>query len=45
LKSNPLIPRLGAPEDVPRAAVYLASADAAWITGIALDVAGGAVMV
>jgi 3-oxoacyl-[acyl-carrier protein] reductase len=37
--------RLGAPEDVARAAVYLASADAAWITGIVLDVAGGAVMV
>lgn len=37
--------RLGTPEDVAHAAVYLASADAAWITGIILDVAGGAVMV
>ena len=37
--------RLGTPEDVARAAVFLASADAAWITGIVLDVAGGAVMV
>jgi 3-oxoacyl-[acyl-carrier protein] reductase len=37
--------RLGTPEDVARAARYLASADAAWITGVILDVAGGAVMV
>ena len=36
--------RLGTPEDVARAALYLASDDAAWITGIVLDVAGGAVM-
>jgi NAD(P)-dependent dehydrogenase (short-subunit alcohol dehydrogenase family) len=27
-----------------RAALYLASEDASWITGIILDVAGGAVM-
>lgn len=37
--------RLGTPEDVARAAVFLASADSAWITGIVLDVAGGAVLV
>ncbi|HKA87046.1 MAG TPA: SDR family NAD(P)-dependent oxidoreductase [Haliangiales bacterium] len=37
--------RLGTPEDVARAALFLASDDAAWITGIILDVAGGAVMV
>jgi 3-oxoacyl-[acyl-carrier protein] reductase len=37
--------RLGTPEDVARAALYLASGDAAWITGIVLDVAGGAVLV
>jgi 3-oxoacyl-[acyl-carrier protein] reductase len=36
--------RLGTPEDVARAALYLVSEDAAWITGIILDVAGGAVM-
>jgi 3-oxoacyl-[acyl-carrier protein] reductase len=36
--------RLGTPEDVARAALFLASDNAAWITGIALDVAGGAVM-
>jgi 3-oxoacyl-[acyl-carrier protein] reductase len=39
------IPRLGTPEDVARAARFLASDDAAWITGVILDVAGGAVMV
>jgi 3-oxoacyl-[acyl-carrier protein] reductase len=38
------IRRLGTPEDVARAAVYLASDDAAWITGVILDVSGGAVM-
>jgi len=37
--------RLGTPEDVARAAVFLASEDSAWITGIVVDVAGGAVMV
>ena len=36
--------RLGTPEDVARAAVYLASEDAGWITGVILDVSGGAVM-
>jgi 3-oxoacyl-[acyl-carrier protein] reductase len=39
------IRRLGTPEDVARAALYLASDEAAWITGIVLDVTGGAVMV
>ena len=37
--------RLGTPDDVARAALYLVSEDASWITGIVLDVAGGAVMV
>ena len=37
--------RLGTPEDVARAALYLVSVEAAWITGVILDVAGGAVMV
>src|SRR5262245_44285115 len=39
------IKRLGTPEDVAHAALYLAPDDAAWIAGIILDVAGGAVMV
>jgi len=37
--------RLGTPEDVARAALFLASEEAGWITGIVVDVAGGAVMV
>jgi len=38
------IRRLGTPEDVARAARYLASDEAAWITGVILDVAGGSVL-
>ena len=37
--------RLGTPEDVAFAAVFLASDSAAWITGVTLDVAGGYVMI
>ena len=36
--------RLGTPDDIARAALFLASEQADWITGIVLDVAGGAVM-
>jgi 3-oxoacyl-[acyl-carrier protein] reductase len=39
------IKRLGTPEDVAHAALFLATEDAAWITGVVLDVTGGAVMV
>ncbi len=39
------IRRLGVPDDVAQAALYLASEQSAWITGIVIDVAGGAVMV
>ena len=36
--------RLGTPEDVAAAALFLASEGSSWITGVVLDVAGGAVM-
>jgi 3-oxoacyl-[acyl-carrier protein] reductase len=36
--------RLGTPQDVANAAVFLASGDAAWITGEVLDITGGAAM-
>jgi 3-oxoacyl-[acyl-carrier protein] reductase len=39
------IRRLGTPEDVANTALFLASEDASWITGVILDVAGGATMV
>jgi NAD(P)-dependent dehydrogenase (short-subunit alcohol dehydrogenase family) len=39
------IRRLGTPDDVARAALFLASDESAWITGLIVDVAGGAVMV
>src|SRR3989440_10508345 len=44
LESHP-VRRLGTPEDVASAALYLASDEAAWIAGIILEVAGGATMV
>lgn len=44
IDSHP-VRRLGVPEDVAQAALFLVSDDAAWITGVVLDVAGGAVMV
>ncbi|MGF6885686.1 NAD(P)-dependent dehydrogenase (short-subunit alcohol dehydrogenase family) [Nocardia sp. GAS34] len=36
--------RLGTPDDVASAALFLASAASSWITGITLDIAGGSVM-
>lgn len=38
------IRRLGTPDDVARAALFLASDESSWITGQIIDVAGGAVM-
>jgi 3-oxoacyl-[acyl-carrier protein] reductase len=37
--------RLGTPDDVARAALFLASDQSDWITGLIVDVSGGAVMV
>jgi hypothetical protein len=42
IQSHPLR-RLGTPQDVAQAAVYLASDEASWITGVVLDISGGAV--
>ena len=38
------IRRLGTPDDVARAALFLASDESSWITGQIIDVSGGAVM-
>jgi 3-oxoacyl-[acyl-carrier protein] reductase len=37
--------RLGTPEDVAHAALFLASEASSWITGVTLDVAGGQIMI
>ena len=39
------IRRLGTPDDIAHAALFLASDEASWISGIVVDVAGGATMV
>lgn len=44
IDSHP-IKRLGTRDDIANAALFLASDESAWITGIILDIAGGAVMV
>ena len=40
-KEHAVLPRLGTPRDIGRACVFLASDDAAWITGTTLAVDGG----
>jgi 3-oxoacyl-[acyl-carrier protein] reductase len=44
LRQSHPIRRLGTPDDVARAALYLAGDGAGWITGVTLDVAGGSVL-
>jgi 3-oxoacyl-[acyl-carrier protein] reductase len=44
MMENHPIHRLGTPEDVAEAALFLASDAASWITGVILDVAGGSVL-
>jgi 3-oxoacyl-[acyl-carrier protein] reductase len=36
--------RMGVPEDVAAAALFLASESAGWLTGVTVDVAGGRIM-
>jgi 3-oxoacyl-[acyl-carrier protein] reductase len=45
LRQTHPIQRLGTPEDVAQAALFLASDDSSWISGVTLDVAGGSVLV
>jgi 3-oxoacyl-[acyl-carrier protein] reductase len=39
------VQRLGMPDDVAHAALFLASDRSAWVSGVTLDVAGGSVLV
>ena len=36
--------RLGTPQDVAHAALYLVADGASWVSGVVLDVAGGSVL-
>jgi hypothetical protein len=45
LRDTHPIRRLGTPEDVAQTALFLASDNSAWISGIVVDVAGGSVLV
>jgi 3-oxoacyl-[acyl-carrier protein] reductase len=38
------VPRLGTPDDVAQAALFLASEQSGWVSGVTLDVAGGSVL-
>jgi 3-oxoacyl-[acyl-carrier protein] reductase len=45
LRHSHPVQRLGTPEDVARAALFLASDHSSWISGVTLDIAGGSVLV
>jgi 3-oxoacyl-[acyl-carrier protein] reductase len=45
LRESHPIRRLGTPEDVAQTALFLASDNSAWVSGIVVDVAGGSVLV
>jgi 3-oxoacyl-[acyl-carrier protein] reductase len=44
LRAQHPVRRLGIPDDVAQAALFLAADTASWISGVVLDVAGGAVL-
>ena len=45
LRASHPVQRLGTPDDVAQAALFLASEHSSWVSGITLDIAGGAVLV
>lgn len=45
LRHSHPVQRLGTPEDVAEAALFLASDEAGWVSGVTLDIAGGSVLV
>jgi len=45
LRQSHPVQRLGTPDDVAHAALFLASDQSSWISGITLDIAGGSVLV
>jgi 3-oxoacyl-[acyl-carrier protein] reductase len=45
LRQSHPVQRLGCPEDVAEAALYLASDHAGWVSGVTLDIAGGSVLI
>jgi 3-oxoacyl-[acyl-carrier protein] reductase len=45
LRDDHPVRRLGIPSDVAHAALFLASEQSSWISGITLDIAGGSVLV
>jgi 3-oxoacyl-[acyl-carrier protein] reductase len=44
LIDNHPVRRLGTPEDVAEAALFLAAGTSSWVSGVVLDIAGGSVL-